>query len=221
MKGNLLVPVVGAGAVLIWYGLNSSYAEKPKALSAVAVAPEDKRLIPNTSAGDGKDSTVSFSQLLTAYKQELRKWQSVRDAAFKQMQQIERQARQVCREFAWNATWSIKYDSLGLRSEVIWSKNQPRSLLTSCTNYVIGVTSSPGAPKIKPPPSKGGNWMDHSWERVAISIRQLQAQVKDAKALLPDLRKKYLAARADFDSAQNHVAEMEKKIADLHAREVY
>ena len=219
----IVLPVVGVGAALIWYGLGQS-SEAPKVLAPVSVAPEDKDLIPVTSAEqteDGSDKSATYAQLLTAYKQELQKWQSVRDAAFDRMKRIEQQASQVCRDFAWNATWSYKYNAIGIAGWTVWSKSQPKSLLASCTNYVTGAASSPGTPKIKAPPQAGANWMDHSWEDIANSIRQLQAKVADAKALLPDLRKRYQAAKAEHDAAQKHVREMERKLADLHAQGVY
>jgi len=219
----IVLPVVGVGAALIWYGLGQS-SEAPKVLAPVSVAPEDKDLIPVTSAEqteDGSDKSATYAQLLTAYKQELQKWQSIRDAAFDRMQRIKQQASQVCREFAWNVTWSYQYNTVGVAGWTIWSKKQPKSLLTSCANYVTGTALSPGSPKIKAPPTTGANWMDHSWENVANSIRQLKAQVDDAKALLPDLRKRYQAAKVEYDEAQKHVSEMERKIADLHAQGVY
>jgi len=219
----IVLPVVGVGAALIWYGLGQS-SEAPKVLAPVSVAPEDKDLIPVTSAeqtDDGSDKSATYAQLLTAYKQELQKWQSVRDAAFDRMKRIEQQASQVCRDFAWNATWNYKYNWSGTYGWTVMSKEQPKSLLASCADYVTGKASSPGAPRIKAPPTAGAMWMDHDWEDVARQIQLLREKVANAKALLPDLRKRYQAAKSEYDAAQKHVTEMERKLADLHAQGVY
>jgi len=221
MREILLIPILSVGAALVWYGLKQT-SEDPKVLATVNVAPEDRPLIPVTSYSDNGNQ-ATFAQLLTAYKEEKRKWQSLRDAAFDRMQRVMQQASQVCREFAWNATWSYKYDGLFdmFSGKTILSKEQPESLKISCLSYVKGEVSSPGTPSVRKPPTDGANFIDDSWLDVAKEIRLLQQQIKDAQALLPNLRERYLAAKAEYDAAQQHVGEMERKIADLHAQEVF
>jgi predicted nucleic acid-binding Zn-ribbon protein len=62
--------------------------------------------------------------------------------------------------------------------------------------------------------------MDQSWHNVREAIVRLQHQVEDARALLPDLRRRYLAARQDLKDAKAKVAELVKKIKDLQAQGV-
>jgi len=88
-------------------------------------------------------------------------------------------------------------------------------------DYVKGVADSPGKPSIKPPPTKGANFMDTSWLNVAQAIRQLQLQVEDARATLEELRDDYAKAKAERDEAARKIEEMQRKIADLHAQEVF
>ncbi|WP_457633400.1 PspA/IM30 family protein [Oceanithermus desulfurans] len=220
MKTAILIPVLGAGAALVWYGLTQADPEI-KRTQTLGAPPVDPGLIPTHTKSGGEQSTT-YAQLLTAYEAELQKWQTVHDAAADRMDSIEAKAAQVCPEFAWNATWSYKYG--GLLGSAGWTelrKSSPRALQTSCMDYVMGLADSPGKPSIKPPPREGANFMDTSWLNVAQAIRQLQLQVEDARATLDALRADYAKAKAERDAAVPKIEEMKRKIADLHAQEVF
>ena len=222
MKTAILIPVLGAGAALVWYGLSQSEPEI-KRTQTLGAPPADPDLIPThtTQEADGERS-VTYAQLLTAYDAELEKWQTVHDAAADRMDNIEAKASRICPEFAWNATWSYKYG--GVLGSAGWTelrKSRPNALQISCMDYVKGLANSPGQPSIKPPPTKGANFMDTSWQNVAQAIRRLQLQVEDARATLEELRGDYARAKAERDAAVAKIEEMKRKIADLHAQEVF
>ncbi len=222
MKTEILIPVLGAGAALVWFGLAQSEPEIKRA-QALGAPPADPDLIPahTTQEADGEQN-VTYAQLLTAYNAELQKWQTVHDAAADRMDNIEAKASRICPEFAWNATWSYKYGGLlGSAGWTEWKKSLSNALQISCMDYVKGLANSPGKPSIKPPPTEGANFMDTSWLNVAQAIRQLQLQVEDARAALDELRADYARAKAERDAAIPKIEEMKRKIADLHAQEVY
>ncbi len=220
MKTAILIPVLGAGAALVWYGLTQAEPEI-KRTQTLGAPPVDPGLIPTHTKSGGEQSTT-YAQLLTAYEAELQKWQTVHDAAADRMDSIEAKAGQVCPEFAWNATWSYKYGGLfGSAGWTEMSKSRSDALRISCMDYVKGVADSPGKPSIRQPPTKGANFMDTSWLNVAQAIRQLQLQVEDARAALEELRDDYAKAKAERDEAARKIEEMQRKIADLHAQEVF
>jgi len=222
MKTAILIPVIGAGAALVWFGLAQSEPEI-KRTQTLGAPPADPDLIPTHTAQevDGKRD-VTYAQLLTAYNAELQKWQTMYDAAADRMDNIETKASQVCPEYAWNATWSYKYGGvLGSAGWTELKKSRSDALQISCMDYVKGRASSPGKPSIKPPPTKGANLMDTSWLNVAQAISQLRLQVEDARAALEELRADYARAKAERDAAAPKIEEMKRKIADLHAQEVF
>ncbi len=222
MKAEVLVPILGVGAALVWYGLSQSEPEikREETLDAPLIDPS---LIPaHTTKDKGAGRSVTYAQLLTAYNAELEKWQSVHDAAADRMDNIEAKASQVCPEFSWNATWSYKYGGfLGTAGWTELKMSRSNALMTSCMDYVKGSATSPGEPSIRKPPTKGANWMDTSWLNVAQAIRKLQLQVEDARSTLEELRADYASAKAERDAAAAKVEEMKRKIADLHAQEVF
>ncbi|WP_457638434.1 PspA/IM30 family protein [Oceanithermus sp.] len=220
MKTEIIVPILGAGAALVWFGLTQSEPEIKRA-KTLGAPPADPNLIPTHTQSANEKQNVTYAQLLTAYKEELQKWETVRDAAANRMDSIEAEASRVCRDFAWNATWNYKYNWLGTYGWTVMSKEQPKSLLSSCADYVTGKASSPGTPRIKAPPTAGAMWMDHDWEDVARQIKLLQEKVANAKKLIADLRASYAKAKAERDTAASKAEEMKRKIADLHAQEVY
>ena len=227
MKAWILIPV-GAGAALLGYGLLQG-APELKALKPLGAPPLDPEILPKHDPSTipahvqgESNAEATYCELLTAYRQDLKHWRSARDEAKLRMNEALREAQNVCDEFAWNASWKYTYAGLfGANGWTEFHKEKSKSLLTSCTEYVKGVVSSPGKPTIPNPPTKGAYWYDGSYTGVAQKIRNLKQQVEDARAALPGLREKYVKAKADYDQASAKVADMEKKIRDLEAQGVF
>ncbi len=231
MKAWMLLPLGAAGAGLILYGLTRA-APRPKALEALGAPPEDPGVLPqqdpsaiptHTQAPDQQErAKATYCQLLTAYREDLRRYKTQADEAYLRMQDALREAEGVCKDFAWNATWDYQYAGLfGANGWTEFHKEASTALLTRCQEYVKGAAKDPGTPSIPKPPSKGAYWYDGTYTEVAGKIKALKQQVEDARAALPALRKKYAAAKADYDAANAKVAELQKKIRDLEAQGVY
>ena len=220
----------GAGAALLGYGLLRG-APKIKALQPLGAAPEmpgvlpshDARTIPtHTQRPDAEErANATYCQLLTAYRQDLRRYKTQQDEAKLRMQEALREAEQVCEAFAWRADWSYDYGFMGISGWTTLRKSKDPAIRTRCIEYVKGVAEDPGKPYIKSPPKAGANALDGSWTAVASAIRTLKAQVENARAALPALRDKYARAKADYDRAGAKVAELNKKIKDLEAQGVF
>lgn len=230
MKSWFLIPV-GAGAVLLGYGLLKG-GPVPKALTPLKTAPVDPQTLPKHDPGvipgqtqgqaPEQPEAPTYCQLLTAYRQDLRRYKTQQDDAKRRMDEALREAQQVCDEFAWNASWRYRYEGfLGSNGWTDFSKAKSKALKTSCVEYVKGVVTKPGTPSIPKPPTRGAYWYDGSYTGVANKIRALQQQVEDARAALPGLRQKYAQAKADFDKAKAKVAELTKRISDLEAQGVF
>ncbi len=231
MKAWMLLPVGAAGAALVAYGLTRA-APKPKAMEPLGAPPEDPKLLPqqdpsavptHTQTPDPQErASASYCQLLTAYREDLRRYKTQADEAFLRMQDALREAEGVCKDFAWNATWNYQYAGLfGANGWTEFHKEASTALLTRCQEYVKGTAKDPGKPSIPKPPSKGAYWYDGTYTDVASKINALKQQVEDARAALPALSQKYAKAKADYDRAQAKVADLKKKIADLEAQGVF
>ena len=226
MKAWILIPV-GAGAVLLGYGLLKG-APVPKALKPLGAPPTDPGVLPKHDPGvipketqTQGPATETYCQLLTAYRQDLKRYRTQRDDAKLRMDQALREAQQVCDEFAWNASWKYVYAGfLGSNGWTEFHKEKSSALKASCVEYVKGAVPDPGKPTIPAPPNKGAYWYDGTYTDVAQKIKDLKHQVEDARAALPGLREKYAAAKKDYDAAAK-VADLEKKIRDLEAQGVF
>ena len=221
----------GAGIALLGYGLLQG-APKLKGLQPLGAPPEDPGTLPkhdpsavptHTKRPDAEErAQATYCQLLAAYEQDLRRYETKRDSAKRRMDEALREAKQVCAEFAWNATWRYHYGGpFGTHGWTSFDKHPSEALKTSCLEYVKGIAKSPGKPSIPNPPTKGAYWYDGTYTGVAEKIRALKQQVEDARASLPALRDKYARAKTDFNNAAAKVAELKKKIEDLHAQGVY
>lgn len=219
MKPWVIVPAAAGVALLAVGVVAAKTGTQLKADEALPAPPSDPGLLPqHTRAGQAK---ATYCQLISAYRVELAKAEGRVTEAKRRMNQIETEARGVCKDFAWNATWTYKYGGpFGASGWTELKKDQPAGLKASCLDYVKGVSASPGKPSIRKPPTAGANFMDQSWHDVREAIVRLQHQVEDARALLPDLRRRYLAAKQEFDDAKAKVADLVKKIKDLQAQGV-
>ncbi len=219
MKAWIWIPV-GAGAALVGYGLLKGTAPPVKALKPLGGQPVATTIPKHVQGASSADA--SYCELLTAYRQDKRRWEGQRDDAKLRMQQALDEAKRVCDEFAWNASWKYVYAGLfGSMGSTQFKKTKSNALLTSCQEYVKGNVGDPGRPSIPAPPTRGAYWYDGTYTDVAQKIRALKAQVEDAKASLPGLREKYRKAKADFDEAKAKLADLEKRIRDLEAKGVY
>ncbi len=227
MKTWMLIPV-GAGVALLGYGLLQG-SPVPKALKPLGAPPAAPGVLPKHDPGTIPRQTqgqttadASYCQLLTAYRQDLRRYKTQRDDAKLRMQEALREAQQVCDEFAWNASWKYVYAGFfGVDGKTEFHKEKSNALKTRCVEYEKGAVRDPGKPTIPAPPSKGAYWYDGTYTDVAQKINDLKHQVDGARAALPGIRDKYLRAKAEHDRAAAKVAELEKKIADLEAQGVF
>ena len=220
----------GAGAALLGYGLLRAVPEL-KGLQPLGAAPEDPNVLPrhdpsavptHTQQPDDEErASATYCQLLTAYRQDLRRYKTQQDRADLRMDEALREAETVCDEFAWKADWSYDYGFMGISGWTTLRKSKDPAIRTRCMEYVKGVAKDPGKPYIKSPPKAGANALDGSWTAVASAIRSLKAQVENARAALPTLRDKYARAKADYDRAGAKVTELKKKIRDLEVQGVY
>lgn len=214
----------GAGAVLLGYGLLRGMPEV-KALEPLDAPPASPDLLPHhdpsavpthTKRQDEERATATYCQLLTAYRAELRKWQTKAAAAKTRMTELERLGQAACRVYAQTPRYKYHCNGFPVCGWNEWytieGSEKDQEAYTLCINAVKGGAS---LPKRKLPPRSKLSGTGKK------QLEQMNAEIATARAQALDLRKKWAKQKAALENASAKIAELTKKIKDLEAQGVF
>jgi len=217
MKRWILLAGAGTGVAIIGYSLLKG-PPPLKALERLGTPPEDPSLLPTHTQRPDEDelANATYCQLLVAYRQELKRYKTEQTVAKLRMNELERLARSACEVYAQTPKYKYHCNGFPMCGLNEWytieGSEQDREAFNLCINSVRGGASLPER-KIPARPK-----LSRTGEQ---QLSQMNQEIAAARSQALDLRKKWLKAKTKFDQAGAKVFELEKKIRDLEAQEVY
>jgi len=217
MKKGLIAFSVGAGAILLGYALTRGHLQI-KALENLGALPELPDLIPThlTTPDEEELANATYCQLLTAYRQELRRYETEEADIKLKLKELERNAQSICKVYAQNPVYKYHCNGFPICGINEWytlsGTETDKEAFALCLNAIKEGAKLPARrhkPRSKLAPSS------------KVELEQLNAEIEAARTQAMELAKKWAKLQGDIEEVEQKVFDFKKRIRDLEAQEVF